>query len=124
MGGRLLLSFALIMLAASPVQPFPTGAPAQACGDLRPQHSTTEITASPQTSDSPYELDVEMFEDVGFPNNPQTYSYKPSTTYNRKIIISSVNDCTASPRIGIFINSSLSVCTNFYEAGIWSMEQL
>lgn len=81
MGARVALTLALIVLASSPAQPFPTGAPSQACSDLRPQHGGT-----PQTSTSPYELDVEIFADIPIPNEDLTYSYTPTTTYERKKI--------------------------------------
>lgn len=80
MDGKLVLSFTLIVLAASPVLPFPTGAPSQACLDLRPSHGS-----GPQNMSSPYELVVDMFEDISVPNVvPLTYSYTPSQTYDRK----------------------------------------
>lgn len=80
MDGKLVLSLAVIVLAASPVQPFPGGAPSQACSDLRPSHGV-----GPQTTTSPYELVVDMFEDISVPPAvPTTYSYTPSQTYDRK----------------------------------------
>ena len=72
---RWVLSAVVILTAASVVQPFPSGAPSQACSDLRPQHG-----GAAQTTRPPFELDVSVFRDIAV-----TYSYKPSTTYNRKL---------------------------------------
>ena len=55
------LSLAVLLLAVSPIQSFPSGAPAQACSDLRPGPPHGGV---PQTTPSPYELDVDMFEDL------------------------------------------------------------
>ena len=72
-------STVVLLLVVSPVLPLPSGAPSQACSDLRPQHGGV-----PQTTTSPFELDVDMFEDVSVPNTLATYSYQPSMTYNSK----------------------------------------
>ncbi len=85
MAKRLVLYLLLLALSVAPVQLLPQGAPSQACSDLRPQHGGT-----PQTTPSPFELDVEMFEDVEVPNMPTTYSYAPSRTYNRKILLANI----------------------------------
>ena len=69
----------LITLSVAPVEPFPGGAPSQACTDLRPQHGGTA-----QTTPSPFELNVDMFRDVEVFDMPATYSYTPSRTYDRK----------------------------------------
>ena len=72
------LTAVLLILAAPAVQSRSTGAPAEACFTLTPQHTGTTA----QTSQSPYELDVDMFEDVRPDQADPTYSYSPSTTYN------------------------------------------
>ena len=77
----ILLPLLLSAFAASPVQSRSTGAPVEACtNSLTPQHSG--ITS--QTSSSPFELDVKQFEDLVANDAPVTYSYRPSTTYNRE----------------------------------------
>ena len=74
-----------LLLAAATVQCNPTGAPSAACADLRPQHGATA-----QTDSSPFELDVEIFQDLPddviapFTEIQPTHSYSPSTAYNRK----------------------------------------
>ena len=78
-----------VLLAAATVQCNSTGAPRAACADLRPQHGFTA-----QTDSSPFELDVEMFQDLPddvvtpFTEVQPTHSYSPSTTYNSKHHIS------------------------------------
>ena len=79
MENKYILLVLALLLVVSPVLSFPSGAPSQACSDLRPQHGDV-----PQTTTSPFELDVDMFEDVSDPDTQATYSYRPSTTYNRK----------------------------------------
>lgn len=64
---------------SSAVNAYPGGAPSQACTNLRPQHGGTSQTSSP-----PYELDVDMFQDLEIPEVPVTYSYSPNSSYNRK----------------------------------------
>ena len=84
MDGKLVLSLALLSLAVSPIQSFPNGGPAQACSDLRPGPDHGGV---PQTTPSPYELDVDMFEDLSSNDGivvPVTYSYTPGRTYDRK----------------------------------------
>ena len=82
MARRFTFSLALfILMGFSPVLCLPSGAPSGACSDLRPQHG-----GIPQTSTSPYELDVDMFEDIAVPGTVPTYSYTPSSTYNRKSV--------------------------------------
>ena len=74
-----------LLLAAAIVQCNPTGAPSAACADLRPQHGFTA-----QTDSSPFELDVEIFQDLPeavtdpFTEIQPTHSYSPSATYNSK----------------------------------------
>ena len=80
MDGKLIICLTLLVLLASPSKSFPTGA----CADLRPRNRHGDVS---QSSASPYELDVSIFEDLGSEDGfaiPVTYSYSPSTTYNRK----------------------------------------
>ena len=74
-----LLALSIVLVATCPVLCLPSGAPQEACSDLRPQHGSMA-----QNTTIPFELDVEMFEDVRPSNTEPTYSYKPNTTYNRK----------------------------------------
>ena len=78
------LSLLLVLLAVSPIQSLPSGAPSQACSDLRPGPPHGGV---PQTTPSPYELDVDMFEDLSSNDGiavPVTYSYTPGRTYDSK----------------------------------------
>jgi hypothetical protein len=105
MGGKLILSLALLVISASPIQSFPSGAPAEACADLRPDIS--RHLAGPQTSASPFELDMGIFEDLSSADMfavPVTYSYAPSTTYNREFVLlaelfSSLLVCSVTLRV-------------------------
>ena len=78
------LSLLLVLLAVSPIQSFPNGAPAQVCSDLRPGPPHGVV---PQATPSPYGLDVDMFEDLSSNDGiaiPVTYSYTPGITYDRE----------------------------------------
>ena len=80
----LVLTLVLMLLAAAPIQALSTGAPSQACSDLRPGPPHGGV---PQTTPSPYELDVDMFQDLSSNDGilvPATYSYTPGRTYDRK----------------------------------------
>jgi hypothetical protein len=84
---KLIPVLALLVTSASPIQSFSSGAPTQACADLwpGPQHGGV-----PQTSASPFELDMGIFEDLSSADMfavPVTYSYAPSTTYNREFVL-------------------------------------
>lgn len=76
---RLLLYLFLLGTLPISAQPFSVGAPAQACADLRPQHG-----GATQSTPSPFELDMEVFQDVEVANVPITHSYMPSRVYSRK----------------------------------------
>jgi hypothetical protein len=101
---KLIPVLALLVISASPIQSFSSGAPAQACADLRPgpQHGGV-----PQTFASPFELDMSIFEDLsstGMFAVPLTYSYAPSTTYNREFVLlaklfSSLLVCSVTLRV-------------------------
>ena len=75
-----ILLFAVMMTALSPVHSRSTGAPAEACSNLTPQHAFL----SSQTTPSPYNLSVDIFEDLADPDLAATHSYKPGTAYNRE----------------------------------------
>ena len=80
----MVLSLLLVLLAVSPIQSFSNGAPADACSDLRPGPPHGGV---PQTTQSPYELKVDMFEDLSSNDGiavPVTYSYTPGRTYDRE----------------------------------------
>ena len=84
MDERFVLSLAVLLLVVSLIQSLPNGAPAQACSDLRPGPPHGGV---PQTTPSPYELDVDMFQDLSSNDGiavPVTYSYNPGRTYDRK----------------------------------------
>ena len=74
----LLFFTVVVMTALSPVHSRSTGAPAEACSNLTPQHALL----SSQTTPSPYNLSVDIFEDLADPDLAATHSYKPGTTYN------------------------------------------
>ncbi len=105
MGRRLILLVFPLVLPAFPVQSFPTGAPSQSCSDLRPDHGGTT-----QTTPSPFELDMDVFQDVELPNLPTAYSYVPSRTYDSKswYIIASLSQSSFS--------SLVSLCSTFFSS--------
>ena len=74
-----ILLLAVMMTALSPVHLRSTGAPAEACSNLTPQH-----LSSSQTTPSPFNLSVDVFEDLADPDSAPTHSYEPGSTYNRK----------------------------------------
>ena len=75
-----ILLLAVMMTALSPVHLRSTGAPAEACSNLTPQHALL----SSQTTPSPFNLSVDVFEDLADPDLALTHSYEPGSTYNRK----------------------------------------
>ena len=80
------LILTILVLAAPLVQPFPNGAPSQACVDLQPQHGAPGGSQPPDNS--PYELDVSLFEDIRVENHlvARTFSYTPGRSHNRKSV--------------------------------------
>ena len=63
-----------------------TGAPAEACSTLMPQHGANSNSTDPV----PYELNVDIFEDPGLPNPDSTlrhtHSYTPGRIYNSECL--------------------------------------
>ena len=76
--------FLILAMCTSPGLSRSTGAPAEACSTLMPQHGANTNSTDPV----PYELNVDMFEDPGLPNPDgtlcHTHSYTPGRTYSSK----------------------------------------
>ncbi len=75
----------LIMTSITPGLSHSTGAPAESCSDLSPQHGGNEDS----TSNVPFELSMKPFQNPFIPPTHDealnyTYSYTPSTTYYSK----------------------------------------
>ena len=87
MAGKTLIAAILLILTmcTSPGLSCSTGAPAEACSTLMPQHGAN----SNRTDPVPYELNVDMFEDPGLPNSDgtlrHTHSYTPGRIYSSKL---------------------------------------
>lgn len=80
------MAFSLVLVTiacSSVINAYPSGAPSEACSNLRPQHG-----GSAQISASPFELDVTTFTSLRVPDvsSPVVYSYKPNSSYDRKLL--------------------------------------
>ena len=77
---KLLLALVVVVAFLGRVMALPGGAPADACGNLTPQHGSNTAQQNPSSNT----IDIDAFQAEGSANTTADYVYMPGSSYTSK----------------------------------------